>query len=68
MATYIYIFVIISLNYCCGKVMFSQAYVILSVHRGRGCVSQHAMGQGVCIPACNWAGGVYPSMQLGKGV
>ena len=24
---------------------------------GRG-VSQHAIGQGVCIPECNWAGGV----------
>ena len=27
-----------------------------SVHRG--CVSQHAMGKGVCIPTCTGAGGV----------
>ena len=47
--------------HCCGKVMFSQACVIPSVHRG--CIPQHAMGQGVCIPACNGGsdqGGVWP--------
>ena len=33
--------------------MFSQVCVILSVHRG------------VCIPAFNGAGGVYPSIQWG---
>ena len=52
MQAYIYIFVITSRNSSCGKVMFSQAYVILSVGGG---VSQHAMGQGLRIPACNWA-------------
>ena len=38
-------------NSSCGKVMFSQASVILSMGRGvsqhalgRGCVSQHALG------------------------
>ena len=41
-----------------------------------GCVSQHALGQGVSvpkfvlrlgyIPACTWAGGVYPSMHLSR--
>ena len=34
------------------------------------CISQHAMGQGaVCITACNGVeGGMYPSMQLDRGV
>ena len=32
-------------NSSCGKVMFSQACVILSVHRGG--VTQHALGQGM---------------------
>ena len=44
--------------------MFSQACVIPSFNGGGvypsmqwdGGVSQHTMGQGVCIPACNWAG------------
>ena len=38
-------------NSSCGKVMFLQMSVC---------------PQGVCIPACNWEGGVYPSMQLGR--
>ena len=26
----------------------------------RGCESQHALGRGLCIPACTWQGGVCP--------
>ena len=32
-------------NISCGKVMFSQAILKNSVDRGRGAVSQHAMGR-----------------------
>ena len=28
-----------------------------SMQLARGCVSQHVIGQWVCIPACNWTGG-----------
>ena len=58
-------------NSSCGKVIFSQACVIPSVHGGGGGgvagvypsmqwgrLPQHAMG--VCIPACNGARGVCP--------
>ena len=44
-------------NSSCGKVMFSKACVIPSVHRGS-----------VYIPTCNGTGAVYPSMQWGRGV
>ena len=33
-----------------------------SMHQDRGCVSQHAPGQGVCIPACTRTGILYSSM------
>ena len=56
------------------KVIFSKACVSHSVQGG---VYQYAIGQGVGIPAYNWAvgcitwgatgGGVHPSMQLGRG-
>ena len=57
--------------------MFSHVCVIPSVQggvpacngAGRGCVSQHAMGQVWSVyPSIQWVGGgVYPSMQWGKG-
>ena len=31
-------------------------------------VSQHALGRGVCIPACTGQGGVYPGGVYTKGV
>ena len=33
-----------------------------AVAPGGGGVSQHALGEGVCIPTCAGQGGVYPSM------
>ena len=33
-----------------------------SMHWARGCVSQHALGRGVCIPACTGQGGVCPGV------
>ena len=38
-----------------GKVMFLQLSVILFTGLGGG-----------CIPACTWAGDMYPSMHLGR--
>ena len=57
--------IIIARNSSCNKVRFSQVCVIPSVHGGgsmqwggEGGVSQHAIRQGVCIQAYNWAVGV----------
>ena len=47
--------IVIARNSSCGKVMFSQAFVIPSVHR-EGCIPA-CNGVG-CIPAYNGAGGV----------
>ena len=38
--------------------MFTGGGAVVQHAMGQGCVSQHTMEQGVCIPACNWAGGV----------
>ena len=61
-------------NSSCGKVMFSQACVKNSVHRGEGGCIQHALGQTprVGIPACTGSEtptplpGKYPSMHWGR--
>ena len=38
-----------------------------SMHWAEGCVSQHALGRRVCIPACTGQGGMYPTMHWARG-
>ena len=49
-----------------GGVSASGRGVYPSMHWAGG-VSQHALGRGVCIPACTGQGCVYPSMHWAGG-
>ena len=55
-----------------GSIGGGQGYVFTpvyhSVHGGGGAVSQHAMGQGVCVPACNGAGVCVSQHAIGQEV
>ena len=53
--SFFFILVFTVSKWSCGKVMFSQACVKDSVHRGVGCVSQHALGQTLLGQPFPWA-------------
>ena len=67
-ASYWNAFLLPSANEVWGKVIFSQACVIPSVHRGGGLASQYALGRGGWLPSIHWKGEVGFPTCTGKGV